>query len=317
MQIIRGFHNLPKQFVNGCVATIGNYDGVHLGHQQILDRLQKKSAELKVPSLVITFMPQPEEFFTRKKPWLLTSLREKIFLFTQYGVDGILILIFDSRFANISAPDFVEKILLVNLQVRFLVIGDDFAFGYKRQGDFAFLGRYGGNFKVEQVPTVKIDKMRVSSSLIRLALLRNDLETAARFLGKAYQVNGRVIHGNNLGTDLGFPTANIYLAKRKLPLRGVFAVKIHGIAKEQLYGVANIGSRPTFGGQHETFEVYIFDFAKNIYGKRITVEFFKKIRTEKKFPTVKALQLQIAKDLLQAKEMFKLPKTIFLNPTSP
>ena len=307
MQIIRNFHNLPKQFENGCVATIGNYDGVHLGHQQILTRLREKSAELRLPSVVIILMPQPDDIFTREKPWFLTSLRERIFLFSQYGIDGVVVLIFSSCFANISAPDFVEKILLANLQVRFLVIGDDFAFGHKRQGNFAFLGRYAGSFRVEQVPTVKIDGVRVSSTLIRLALLQNDLETAARFLGRAYQVNGRVVHGNNLGKDLGFPTANIYLTQRKLLLRGVFAVKIHGIAKEQLYGVANMGLRPTFGGQHEMLEVYIFNFAKNIYGKRITVEFYQKIRAEKKFPTVKELQLQIAKDLLQAKEMFKLP----------
>lgn len=305
MHLIRGLHNLKTQFGNGCVATIGNYDGVHLGHQQILTRLQKKAEELKMPSVVITFMPQPEEFFTGDRALLLTSLREKIFLFTQYGVDEIVVLVFNSHFAAMGAARFVEKILVQTMHVCYLIIGDDFSFGHERRGSFALLNQYANclNFKVERVPAFKTEGVRVSSSLLRAALLQGDLKTAARFLGRSYQVSGRVIHGNSLGRNLGFPTANIYLAQRGLPLQGVYAVKIHGIAKSHLYGVANIGFRPTFLGQHKSFEVYIFDFADDIYGKKIMVEFWEKIRDEQKFPSIKDLQLQIAKDLKKAKKI--------------
>jgi riboflavin kinase / FMN adenylyltransferase len=189
MHLIRGLHNLKKQFTNGCVATIGNYDGVHLGHQQILARLKEKAKELKLPTLVIIFEPQPEEFFGDYKSVRLTSLREKIFLFIQEHIDETLVLTFNQHLADITAKDFIEKVLIDSLHVRYLIIGDDFAFGRKRLGDFALLNKYANRgLKVEKMPPFRIEGVRVSSSFIRNVLLQGNLNTAAKFLGRPYQI---------------------------------------------------------------------------------------------------------------------------------
>ncbi|EKE00925.1 MAG: Riboflavin biosynthesis protein RibF [uncultured bacterium] len=305
MRLIRGLYNLNTKFANGCVATIGNYDGVHLGHQQILTHLKEKSEELKVPAVVIIFEPQPEEFFTGDKSLRLTSLREKMQLFFKYGIDAVLVLAFNPHLAGISATNFVEKILVAALHVRYLIIGDDFSFGHKREGDFAFLNRCASSLglRIERVSSFKIEGMRVSSSFIRIALLQGNLKVATRFLGRPYRVSGRVIHGNSFGRDLGFPTANIHLARRELPLEGVYAVKIYGVEEKYLYGVANIGFCPTVSGKCKSFEVYIFNFNADIYGKRIAIEFCEKIRDEQKFGSIEELTLQIKKDIERTKEV--------------
>jgi riboflavin kinase / FMN adenylyltransferase len=305
MLLIRGLHNLKEQFVNGCVVTIGNYDGLHLGHQQILIRLKKKSEELKIPSVVIIFEPQPEEFFTGDRSLRLTSLREKISLFSEHGVDTILVLAFNSHFVGVTAPQFIKKTIAEFLRAKYLIVGDDFSFGHKREGGYDLLNQCASSFgfEVERVPAVKIEGVRISSSFIRIALLQGNLTVATRLLGRPYKVSGRVIHGTGFGRDLGFPTANIYLTRRTLPLAGVYAVKIHDVEKKQLYGVVNIGSCPTFSKKSKSFEVYIFNFDANIYGKRITIEFCEKIRDEQKFSSLEKLALQIKKDILKAKKI--------------
>src|SRR3990172_3561980 len=305
MQIIRGLHNLKSQFINGCIATIGNYDGIHLGHQKVLEIVKKKSAELKLQAVVVIFEPQPEEIFTGDRSMRLSSLREKIILLEHYGIDRVLVLPFNSRFADIAASRFITEILIDSIHVTHLVVGDDFVFGHRREGNFFLLKQaaIAGNFQVTEVPSFKIDGVRVSSSLIRVALLQGDLDTAAKFLGRPYNVYGRVVRGDRLGRSLGFPTANIHLKRRELPLEGVYMVKVYGLVQAPLIGVANIGFRPTISGKHKLFEVYILDFSADIYRKRITIEFCKKIRNEKRFDSLAELQLQIEEDVLLARKM--------------
>ena len=305
MQIIRGLHNLKSQFINGCIATIGNYDGIHLGHQKVLEIVKKKSAELKLQAVVVIFEPQPEEIFTGDRSMRLSSLREKIILLEHHGIGRVLVLPFNSRFADIAASRFITEILVDSLHVSHLVVGDDFVFGHKREGDFSLLKQaaIAGNFQVTEVASFKIDGVRVSSSLIRVALLQGDLDIAAKFLGRPYTVCGRVVHGDRLGRSLGFPTANIHLKRRELPLEGVYMVKVYGLVQAPLIGVANIGFRPTISGEHKLFEVYILDFSADIYRKRITIEFCKKIRNEKRFDSLAELQLQIEEDVLLARKM--------------
>ncbi|MBU0745100.1 MAG: bifunctional riboflavin kinase/FAD synthetase [Gammaproteobacteria bacterium] len=299
MQLIRGLHNLKSTLVSGSVVTIGNYDGVHLGHRKILNFVKEKSIALNLPSVVVIFEPQPEEFFAQDQALRLTSLREKIFGLSQCGMDKVVLLPFNRHFATISAMSFVAEVLICLLHVKYLVVGDDFVFGHRREGGFSLLEReaVAGGFGVTQIPSFKIDGVRVSSSLIRAALLSDNFDLAAKFLGRPYSVNGRVIHGEHRGRDLGFPTANIHLNRPELPLTGVYLVKVFGLKPSPLFGLANIGFRPTVSGKQKSFEVYIFEFNANIYGKRITVEFCKKIRDEKKFESVTELQAQIKKDL--------------------
>lgn len=306
MQLIRGLHNLKKQLFGGCVATIGNYDGVHLGHQEILNILKKKSVELKLPAMVVIFEPQPEEFFTQDKTMRLTSFREKILLLEQYKVDYVVILSFNSYLANIAASQFVAEILVNSLRVRCLVVGDDFVFGYKRAGGYSLLKQEAivGGFQVIKIPSFKIEGVRVSSTLIRAALWHDELHIATKFLGRPYRVYGRVVHGNNIGSNLGFPTANIHLKQRELPLLGVYAVKVYDLAMTPLFGVTNIGFHPTISNENKVFEVYIFNFNANIYGKRVGIEFCKKIRNEQKFHSLVELKLQIKKDVAMARAMF-------------
>lgn len=283
-----------------CVATIGNYDGVHLGHQQLLARLKQLSQELKLPSKVIVFEPQPEEFFTGNKTLRLSSLREKIKIFAGFGINCIEILRFNYYLVNMVAPEFIKNILINKFKVKCLIIGDDFCFGRNRSGDTALLNQYKDELIIEQMPSFRLHGIRISSSLIRSALSAGNFTLVNSFLGRAYQVCGRVVHGRNIGSSLGFPTANVDLGFRYLPLSGVYVVKIYGIADNCLLGVANIGFCPTFINQHKKLEVHILNFKQQIYGQRITVEFCQKIRDEKKFASIEELKAQIAKDVLIA-----------------
>ena len=304
MQIIRGLHNLKTQFASGCVATIGNYDGVHLGHQKIIEIVKEKSAELKLPAVVVIFEPQPEEFFTGDRSMRLTSLHEKKFLLEKHGINRILVLPFNLRFADITASRFITEILLDSLHVSHLVVGDDFVFGYKREGNFSLLKQASitGNFQVTEVAAFKIDGVRVSSSLIRSALWQGNLDSAAKFLGRPYSICGRVVPGDHIGHKIGFPTANIHLKRRELPLMGIYAVKVYNLAQTPLFGLANIGFRPTILSKKKLLEVYILDFDANIYGKRIMLEFCKKIRDEKKFNSLAELKAQIEDDVTLARK---------------
>lgn len=292
----------------GCVATIGNFDGVHLGHQMILAQLAEKSAELRLPSQAIFFEPTPSEFFAGgRAPARLACFREKMQALQRYEIDRVLCLRFNQPLANMPANDFIRTILLDGLGVRFLVVGDDFRFGRGRQGDFRLLKTYGREhgFEVINTATHEIDGERVSSTRIRHALQAGELELARRLLGRPYRISGRVSHGERLGHDLGFPTANIRLARHASPVRGVFAVHVLGLGPGPLPAVANVGTRPTVGGSEPRLEVHLFDFTEDIYGRHLDVDFLTKIRDEVRFDSLDALKSQIASDVATARAFLR------------
>ena len=306
MEFIRGHYNLRPEH-RGCVVTIGNFDGVHLGHQSVLGQLAEKAAELDVPSVVITFEPHPQEFFGfDNTPPRLTRLREKLLALQRYSVDRVLCLHFNRQLAAMPAMDFIEKLLIQGLDVRYLVVGDDFRFGNKRQGDFAMLREVGQQrgFQVANLHTFLVDGMRVSSTRVRDALACGDLDEADKLLGRAYRMSGRVAHGDKRGRSIGFPTANVHLHRRATPVQGVFAVEVFGLEREPIEGVANVGVRPTVDGTRTLLEIHLFDFDEDIYGRHINVEFSRKLRAERQFENLETLRQQIAQDVEQARAFF-------------
>ncbi len=306
MELIRGHYNLKREH-RGCVATIGNFDGVHLGHQRVLGQLSEKAAELDAPSVVITFEPHPQEFFAPGNvPPRLTRFREKVVALTRYSVDRLLCLRFNRRLAAMPAVDFIRKLLIEGLGIRCLVVGDDFRFGNRRQGDFAMLqesGREHG-FQVVRMHTFYVDGARVSSTRVRDALASGDMAKAEQLLGRPYRMSGRVAYGDKRGASLGFPTANIHLHRRATPVQGVFAVEMFGLDREPVEGVANVGTRPTVDGTRSLLEVHLFDFDGDIYGRHVNVEFVAKIRDERRFESVDALKRQIHSDVEAARSSF-------------
>ncbi len=305
-KIIRGFHNLPAS-PQGCVATIGNFDGVHLGHQAVLTQLAMKGDTLKLPAVVITFEPQPFEYFVPEKaPARLTRFREKVEALRCYSIQKLCVLRFNQQLAEMSAELFIQKLLVEGLNVKYLVVGDDFRFGCERKGDFALLQQAGRQygFQVVNMHTFAIDQDRVSSTRIRNALSSGDLLLAEKLLGRPYRMSGRVAHGDKRGRKMGFPTANIHLHRHKIPLTGVFAVQLFGIDEEPVNGVANIGIRPTIGGNKALLEVHLFDFKREIYGEHVQVFFLHKIRDEQRFESLDQLISQIHKDAEQARQYF-------------
>ncbi|MEO6696868.1 MAG: bifunctional riboflavin kinase/FAD synthetase [Gammaproteobacteria bacterium] len=309
MELIRGLYNLrPRHY--GCVATIGNFDGVHLGHQAVLGQLAEKSAELGLPSVVVTFEPQPREFFAHSQsPARLTRLREKMQALRRYSVDRVVCLRFDEKLANMEAQDFIQKLLVEGLGVRYLVAGDDFRFGHNRRGDFAMLQAAGTRhgFQVVNMHTFSVDNIRVSSTRIREALAAGDFTTAEKLLGRPYRMSGRVAHGDKLGSKLGFPTANIHLHRKTAPLQGVFVVEMFGLSREPVAGAANVGTRPTLNGTRCLLEVHLLDFNEDIYGHYVQVEFLHKLRDEVRYATLDELSAAIAHDCEQTREYFKRP----------
>ncbi|WP_324710592.1 bifunctional riboflavin kinase/FAD synthetase [Pseudomonas citronellolis] len=303
MQLLRGLHNL-RPLSGGCVATIGNFDGVHLGHQAILARLRERSQELGVPSCVVIFEPQPREYFAPDAaPVRLTRLREKLELLRGQGVDFVLCLTFNRRLRELSAAEFVRQVLVDGLAVRHLEVGDDFRFGCDRSGDFAFLVRASAEqgFTVEAATTVEVDGMRVSSSRIRKVLADGDLHQAERLLGRPFRLSGRVLHGQKLGRTLGSPTANIQLKRRKAPLNGVYLVSTE-VAGQRVNGVANIGTRPSVNGDGRPhLEVHLLDFAGDLYGLHLDVTFHQKLRDEQRFASLEALKAAILADIAAAR----------------
>ena len=303
MQLLRGLHNL-RPLSGGCVATIGNFDGVHLGHQAILARLRERSQELGVPSCVVIFEPQPREYFAPDAaPVRLTRLREKLELLRGQGVDFVLCLTFNRRLRELSAAEFVRQVLVDGLAVRHLEVGDDFRFGCDRSGDFAFLVRASAEqgFTVEAATTVEVDGMRVSSSRIRKVLADGDLHQAERLLGRPFRLSGRVLHGQKLGRTLGSPTANIQLKRRKAPLNGVYLVSTV-VAGQRVNGVANIGTRPSVNGDGRPhLEVHLLDFAGDLYGLHLDVTFHQKLRDEQRFASLEALKAAILADIAAAR----------------
>lgn len=253
MELIRGLHNLRPEH-RGCVATIGNFDGVHLGHKAVLSQLAAKARALSLPALVMIFEPQPQEFFAPERvPARLTRLREKLHALDMDEVDRVLCVRFDAAFAAVAAEDFVCGILAEGLGVRYVVVGDDFRFGHRRRGDFEFLQAEGARlgFEVARRDTFSLNGVRVSSSRVREALERGDLGGARDLLGYVFNMTGRVAHGDKRGRTIGYPTANIYLHRRSVPLQGVFAVRVAGIDDDPLPAVANVGVRPTVGGTED------------------------------------------------------------------
>ncbi|MCU7906034.1 MAG: bifunctional riboflavin kinase/FAD synthetase [Candidatus Thiodiazotropha sp. (ex Epidulcina cf. delphinae)] len=306
MQLVRGLHNLKPDH-HGCVATIGSFDGVHLGHQSVFRHLMEKGAELGLPTTVVTFEPQPREFFQpATAPARLTRLREKLQAIKETGVRRVVVLEFNNRLAAMPAEAFVGELLVQGLGVRFLSVGDDFRFGRGRRGDFELLQRMGGRhgFEVENMNTYKLDAGRVSSTRVRELLTEGDLQTAAQCLGRPYRICGRVAHGNKRGRTIGFPTMNVDLHRRVSPLQGAYAVKVDGLDKQRLPGVANIGVRPMVEGDTRyLLEVHLFDFDRSVYGEHVTVEFVQKLRDEQRFDSFEALRQQILRDAAQAREI--------------
>ena len=316
MQLIRGFHNLAHraELEKGCVLSIGNFDGVHLGHQNVLARLIDKSLALNLPSVVMIFEPQPREFFAQKSrdfsqnqpPARLMRLRDKLKYLGEAGVDFVLCVRFCEKFAKLSAEEFITDLLVKQLKVRYLSVGDDFRFGAKRAGNYETLRNAGlkYRFAVEESHTHSLEAERISSSLIREALQADNLTLAEKLLGKPYSIAGRVAHGNKLGRTIGFPTANIMLNRLVTPIQGVYAVQVE-TKSGKFNGVANVGNRPTINGSKPLLEVHIFDFNQAIYGEAIEVSFLHKIRNEVKFPSFEELKAQIKKDYEQAVKFFE------------
>ncbi len=310
MELIRGLHNLRERH-RGCVATIGNFDGVHRGHQQVLSGVSRKAQELGVPSVVIIFEPQPREFFAPDAaPPRLTRFGEKIRLLEAEGVDRVLCLSFNERLRALSAEQFIESLLLEGLGVKHFVVGDDFRFGCDRRGDYALLKVAGQRhgFTVAETETLILEDERVSSSRIREALGANNLMLASRLLGRRYRVTGRVQHGQKIGRELGAPTANVRMHKYACPLKGVYAVRGH-LRSAQFNGVCNVGSRPTVNGVRPVLEVHLLDFKGDLYGELLSVEFLHPMRPEKRFDGLDALREQIAKDISAARTWFASANT--------
>jgi riboflavin kinase/FMN adenylyltransferase len=307
MELIRGIHNLRPRH-RGCAATIGNFDGVHLGHQAVLGQLSERAAALRLPVTVITFEPQPREYFSPERvPPRLTRLREKVEALCRFGVERVLCLHFDDYLAGLPPEEFVRIILLDGLDVKYLVVGDDFRFGRQRAGNFRLLERLGAarGFPVVNMHSFDIDGRRVSSTRVREALEAGDLATAESLLGRPYRMSGRVAHGDKRGRTLGFPTANIYLHRSATPVQGVYAVELFGLEGEPVPGVANVGNRPTVDGTRSLLEIHLFDFHRDIYGCHVQVEFLRKLRPERRFESVEALKQQIEDDVRQARTWFK------------
>ncbi|NQZ24086.1 MAG: bifunctional riboflavin kinase/FAD synthetase [Colwellia sp.] len=302
MQLIRGIHNIQAED-HGCVLTIGNFDGVHLGHARVINALIKKAKALKCTPTVMIFEPQPQELFSpQTAPARLTRLRDKYFLLKQLGVQRLICVNFHREFANKNAQEFIEGLLVKQLGIKHLIIGDDFRFGKNRIGDFTLLKQAGDqfNFSVSDTASFKLEDCRISSTQIRNALVHDKLDDVEKMLGRAYSIIGRVFHGDKRGRQLGFPTANVLLKRRVSPISGVYVVKVNTI-DSRFYGVANIGSRPTVSGVRQQLEVHIFNFNADLYGQTIEVVMLKKLRNEIKFSSIDELTKQITQDSEQAK----------------
>ncbi|WCE29194.1 bifunctional riboflavin kinase/FAD synthetase [Vibrio sp. SCSIO 43137] len=298
MELIRGIHNIKTQH-KGCVLTIGNFDGVHLGHMRVLAQLCAKAKQLELPSVVMTFEPQPMELFAGDRaPARLTRLRDKYVQLSKLKIDRLLCVNFNKRFADWPAESFIRDLLVDKLGVKYLVVGDDFCFGRERAGNFDMLKKAGEKYGFEVVNTESfcVQEHRVSSTSIRKALADNEIAQAERYLGRAYSISGRVSHGQKLGRTIGFPTANIPLKRCVSPVSGVYVVQVHGVDESSYGGVANIGQRPTVNGVRQQLEVHLFEFNKNLYGKQLEVSLLKKLREEKRFESFEALKQQIELD---------------------
>lgn len=306
MHLFRGLHTVPSNFA-GCVASIGNFDGLHLGHQTIANSVKAEAARLGVPSLVVMFEPQPKEFFALDKaPARIANLREKLQDLTSCGVEYVLCLPFNSALRSLSAADFVQNVLLKALKVKHLIIGDDFRFGHDRSGDYQTLVAAGVQygFSVQDTKTVCVGQERISSTKVREALAQGNLSLAAELLGRPYRMSGRIGFGRQLGRTLNTPTANVMVKRHKLPLTGVFAVQvINEDNGDSYHGVASVGIKPTITAVPEpSLEVHMLNFSGNLYHQHLTVTFVHKIRDEQKFAGLDELQAAIEADKNSARK---------------
>jgi len=302
VRVIRG---LPSSADGPVALTIGNFDGVHRGHQAMLSRLIEAAEDLALPSAVLTFDPHPREFFAPgSAPPPVSSLRSKLEAFAEHGVVRTFVARFDQRLASLTPEAFIEDVLVRRLGVRWVLVGEDFRFGKGRAGDIATLRAAAKTFSVEAMRTVSVDNERASSTAVRHALASGDLARAAAMLGRPFTIAGRVAHGAKLGRTLGFPTANIRL-KHMPPVSGVFAVRVHGVDDVPLRGVASVGVRPTIADKGDPLlEVFIFDFDRDIYGRRVEVEFLHRLRDEERLPDLDTLKRRIRGDVDDAKAYF-------------
>ena len=314
MYLIRGINNIElykSRFpMTSNIATIGNFDGLHLGHQQILSTMQEEGNNQGLKKLIIFTEPHAQEFFAEavgldsEKPPRIFPWQEKVRRMNELGVDFGFFLKFNNQLRSTTPEDFLEKILL-RLNIKKLIIGDDFRFGANREGDFELLKNWGkeNSIEVAKTETYKVNGERVSSTRIREALTKDKFEIASKLLGRPFTYSGKVVYGNQLGAQLGIPTANLWLPKNKLPISGVYIVKSF-LGNKEFKGIANMGIRPTIGGESPVLEVHLLNFSENIYGKKLTVEFIKKVREEKKFKNLDALKDQIFKDISTAESYF-------------
>jgi riboflavin kinase/FMN adenylyltransferase len=311
MRLIRHITD-TEELANGCVLTIGNFDGVHAGHRMMLGELIKQAAILNLPAVVMCFEPQPMEYFMgANAPARISTARDKIVQLSKTGVNVLYLVPFNHDLANMSAQNFVDS-LYKQLNIKSLVVGDDFCFGKNRQGNFEFLQAAGAQygFTVQKSSSFMLDDNRVSSTLIRAALESGELQKAADYLNRRYVMSGRVMHGHKRGRELGFPTANIRVKNRKTPIRGVFAVTITVESGLVYEGVANVGTRPSIEDVTAVLlEAHLFDFSGDLYGQRVSVGFHKKLRSEKKFDGLEQLTAQILEDSMQAKTYFNDKRT--------
>ncbi len=310
MRLTRG---VPAAAAGPTALTIGNFDGVHLGHQAMLAELKRAAGRLGVPACVLTFEPHPREFFAPDKaPTRLTSLREKLELLADCGIERVHLCRFDYRFAQIAAEEFIERVIARGLGARWLLAGDDFRFGARRAGDLVMLKRYAPRLglEVSAMASVMQDRERVSSTAVRKALAAGELARAKRLLGRAYSISGRVVRGDGLGRKLGFPTANVQMKHNRPPLGGIFAVRLHGAAAGPVPGVASLGVRPTVKQQGTpVLEVHALDFEGDLYRRHVRVEFLSKFRDEEKYADLATLTRKIALDVENARRYFETAET--------
>lgn len=303
MEFIRGLHNLKPRH-RGCVATIGNFDGLHLGHQAILQQCMQRARAQQAPLAVMLFEPQPQEFFQgAQAPARLMRLRDKYTGLRELGVERLVCIGFNARFAALTAEQFIDEVLVAKLGVREVIVGDDFRFGRGRTGDFGLLQSQGAQrgFKVTALETYLVDGERVSSTRVRRALAAGELAQVARLLGHPYRVSGKVVYGDQRGRTIGVPTANVLMQRRVSPVRGVYIVEVSGAGLAPHAGVANIGTRPTLNGTRMQLEAHLFDFSGDLYGRHVRVDLLHKLRDEQRFASFADLQARIAQDLSEAR----------------
>jgi riboflavin kinase/FMN adenylyltransferase len=307
MELIRGLHNLQPRH-RGCVGTIGAFDGVHLGHQELMTRLVAKGKELALPTVVICFEPLPREYFApAEAPARLMSFKEKFIALRKLGINRVLRVRFDERFRSMTAEDFIQHVFVDGLDVKYIVVGDDLRFGQDRKGDANVLRTAGEKQGFEVVDTASVleDGERISSSRIRQCLENADFDEAAQLLGQPYSISGKVVYGRQVGRTIGIPTANMELHRFRAALSGVYAVEVSGFDGKTYHGMANVGTRPTIGDRVKAIlEVHLLNFSGNLYGKTIDVIFRYRIRDEMKFDSIEELKKTIHADIEKGREYF-------------